>query len=186
MEAKDKPVKYWDSLQTKESLYEAFDNMDPANRNAIAGNPEATYCYKDEEFKAVGEKLEKQAKILRPVLQDIVNHFCANGEYHKDQASAAMSRILINYPPGIAAVAFIINNALDSDDPESFINRVKTGNGIPEERAARRAYKRYDEFKKKDYARMEAFKKTQEYEIQMAELKLKMRDKIELPEETEE
>ena len=179
------PVNYWDGLKTKEELYEGIDSMDPADRNLIlAGEP--AYMkgyYKDNEFKEVGEKLENVVKALRPLLKDIEKRFAA-GDY-EERVKQTLNSFNLNSNAELGLMALLICNALEAGNVygESFINRIKNGNGIPEERAAIRAGERYNAFKKQDAEKLEAFKQTPEYALQEAELKFKRRDKIELPEE---
>lgn len=176
------PVKYWDGLTEKKELYEAVDNLPPGYKNLLLVGADMSRYYKDSEFKEVAEKLEAAAKNLRPILKDIEEHF-ASGEEYKHQAKIILDRISLDGNANIAMLALLICKALDSTAEESFINRIRTGNGIPEERAAYRAGKRYQEFKNIDARRLEEFKKTPEYALQEAEVKFKQREKIELPEE---
>lgn len=177
------PVKYWDGLKTKEALYEKFDNMEPGEKNfVLVGNYILDKCYKDSEFQEVAEKLESTAKNLRPLLQNIEKHF-SSGEEYKKNAQAILDKINLDNNVNIALLALLVCKLLDGTEKGSFINRIRTGNGIPEGRAAHRAGERYRAFKAEDAARLEAFKNTPEYALQEAELKFKRREKIELPEE---
>ena len=177
------PVKYWDSLTGKTELYEKIDAMDPGYKNLVlVGKADMDKYYKDTEFKGVAEELEAAVKDLLPVLKDIEKHF-ASGEEYKKTAKYILDKINLDGNVNIATLALLIYNALDNTGENSFINRIRTGNGIPEERAAFRAGKRYQAFKAEDAAKLEAFKQTPEYALQEAEIKFKQREKIELPEE---
>ena len=177
------PVKYWDGLTEKKDLYEKIESMPPEDKNfIIVGNYILDKCYKDSEFKEVAEKLETAAKPLRALLLDIENHF-STGEEYKKNAQAILNKINLDNNVNIALLALLVYKALDGSEEESFINRIRTGNGIPEERAAHRAAKRYTAFKAADAAKLEKFRQTPEYALQEAEMKFKQRDKIELPEE---
>ena len=177
------PVKYWDGKKEKKEVYEAIDALDPGYKNLVlSGGYDMSHYYKDSEFKDVAEELEAAAKDLRPVLKDIEKHF-ASGEEYKKTAKYILDKINLDGNANIATLALLIYNALDNTGEGSFINRIKTGNGIPEERAAYRAGKRYQAFKAEEAAKLEAFKNTPEYALQEAEIKFKQREKIELPEE---
>jgi len=178
------PVSYWDGLKTKEELYEKFDNMEPGDKNLILAGicSHNSNNYADSDFEKAAEKLENAAKTLRPVLQEIEKNF-ASGEEYKSRAQAILNKNNLDNNANIALLALLICEALDKSIEDSFINRIRTGNGVPEERAAHRAGKRYQAFKAEDAARLEAFKKTPEYALQEAEIKFKQREKIELPEE---
>ena len=179
------PVKYWDNLKTKEELYEKFDNMDPGDKNLIFAGvcSHDSNNYADSDFEKVAGKLEAAVKTLRPVLQEIENNFSTNKKYDKEQVQQILKKINLDGNANIATLALLICEALDKSVEDSFINRIRTGNGVPEERAAHRAGKRYQAFKAEDAARLEAFKNTPEYALQEAELKFKQREKIEFPEE---
>ncbi len=178
------PVSYWDGLKTKEKLYEKFDNMDPGDKNLILSGvcSHNSNNYADSDFEKAAEKLETAAKTLRPVLQEIEKNF-ASGDEYKKTAKYILDKINLDGNANIATLALLIYNALDNTGEGSFINRIKTGNGIPEERAAYRAGKRYNQFKAQDAARLREFEQTPEYALQEAEIKFKQREKIELPEE---
>ena len=177
------PVEYWDGLTEKKDLYEKIEGLPPEDKNFIlVGNYILDKCYKDSEFKEVAEKLETAAKPLRALLQDIENHY-SSGENYKKNAQAILDKINLDNNLNIALLALLVCKVLDGTGKESFINRIRTGNGIPEERAAHRAAERYQAFKAEDAARLKAFKETPEYALQEAELKFKRRDKIEIPEE---
>ena len=178
------PVKYWDGLKTKEELYEKFDDMEPGDKNLILAGvcSHNSNNYANSDFEKVAEKLENAAKTLRPVLQEIENNFSSGQEY-KNRAQAILNKIHLDNNTEIAMLALLINYALDKSAEDSFINRIRSGNGVPEERAAHRAGERYQAFKAADAARLEAFKNTPEYALQEAEMKFKQRDKIEFPEE---
>lgn len=178
------PVKYWDNLKTKEELYEEFDNMDPGDKNLIFAGvcSHDSNNYADSDFEKVAGKLEAAVKTLRPVLKDIEKNFTL-GDKYPEQAQQIIKRLDLDNNNSIGVMALLFFNALDESVEDSFINRIRTGNGVPEERAAHRAGKRYQAFKAEDAARLEAFKKTPEYALQEAEIKFKQREKIELPEE---
>ena len=178
------PVEYWDGLQTKEELYEKIDNAKGGDRGLILGGNAANlaqYC-DDTKFKELGERLEKAAQPLREVLNEVATVLRGNEKLKRD-AERELEHLNLNNNFEIAKLAYFILFAFDNTDGRSFIKRVEAGNGIPEERAAIRAGKRYTALKKQDAEKLAAFKRTPEYELQAAELKFKVREKIEVPEE---
>ncbi len=173
---------YWDSLQSKADLYEAFEEMDQIEVAACKGDPDDKIFYKDGEFKAVAAALKKAAEPLRPILEDILEHCTDVTEPRKNEAETLFSDFDITDEDHMAVIAWFINIALDSENEKSLVSRLEAGNGIPETMAARRAYARYQAFKAEDDAKLEAFKATPEYQMQAMELKLGLRDHIDLPE----
>ncbi len=173
---------YWDSLQSKTELYEVFETMDPAKAVECAGDPDNNLFYKDGEFKAVATALKNAAEPLRPILEDIASHCTDVLEPRRNDAETLLSDFDLTNEDNIAMIACFINIVLDSDREGSMIRLLESGNGIPETRASYRAYARYQAFKAEDDVKLEAFKKTPEYQMQAMELKLGLRDHIDLPE----
>jgi len=119
---------------------------------------------------------------LRPVLLDIAAHYTTIGEICHSAAIDKVSDLPLDTMEDIAVFAKTMYLMLDGSNDNSFIKRIASGSGIPEARAAARAYARYRVFKDKENERMEAFMKTPEYKMQMTELRLGLRDDIKLPE----
>ena len=183
----DKPKEYWDELQTKEDLYNEFDGMQATTRAEFARDPEQAHYYKDGEFKAVANSMKDSVKVLLSVLPDITEHF-TDSDVEMERCKTDAENILgerfdVDRPDDVAIFAWLVYKALDADNVKSFYKRIESGDGIPEARAAYRAYSRYKAFKDGESARLEAFKKTPEYKMQAMELKLGLREYIELPEE---
>lgn len=176
----DLPKKYWDSLQTKEELYAKFDGLPDNEKLLYDIDPDGEAYFKDDEFTEVGEKLKTVAKTLQPILQDITAHFTTVPELCQNEAATIVNGLDLTNDENIAVMADVINRAFDTSDVRSFINLVETGNGVPAARAACRAYKRYKEFRQQDDKLMEEFKRTAEFKMQSAELKLGIRDTIEV------
>lgn len=183
----DKPKEYWDRLKTKEDLYNEFDGLQETDRYVFARNPEQNRYYKDGEFKAVANSMKDSVKVLLSVLPDITEHFTDSDEEAArckiDAENILKEKFEFDRPDDIATFAWLVYMALDMDNVKSFYKRIESGDGIPEARAAYRAYSRYKAFKDGESARLEAFKKTPEYKMQAMELKLGLREYIELPEE---
>lgn len=183
----DKPKEYWDRLQSKEDLYNEFDRMQETNRVEFAGDPELAHYYKDGEFKAVANSLKDSVKVLLSVLPDITEHF-TDSDVEMERCKTDAENILsekfdFDRLDDLAIFAWLVYKALDTDSVKSFYKSIESGNGIPEARAAYRAYSRYKAFKDGENAKLEAFKKTPEYKMQAMELKLGLRDHIDVPEE---
>ncbi len=180
---------YWDQLQSKEDLYNEFDRMQETNRAEFAGDSELAHYYKDGEFKAVSDGVKGSIKTLLVVLPDIVEHLTDSEEEKKRVETDAENLFKENFdfdqPDEIAKFAEVMRLALNAEDENSMFRRIESGIGIPEARAAYRAYARYKAFKDEDSARLAAFKKTPEYQMQAMELKLGLRDHIDLPEKGE-
>jgi len=177
----NKPVEYWDGLQSKEELYAEFDKLPAVEQGVYAVNPEQPLYFKDGEFKEVAERIRAAADILRPVLLDVAAHYTDIEEICRNEAIDRVAAIPLDTLDNIAVFAWVIYLALDDNNDNSFIKRIESGSGIPEARAACRAYSRYKGFKDKENERLNAFKKTPEYKMQLTELRLGLRDHIELP-----
>lgn len=179
----DKPKEYWDSLQSKEELYNEFEKLSHANDNLVVTDPELPIYYRDGEFKAVFDGVKDPVEKVLTVLPDVFQHFAEGiDEIIKNKAATIINDLDLSTPEGMAVCAWILYLALDTSNEKSFIKRVESGNGIIERRAASRAYARYRAFKEEDQKRMLAFKQTPEYQMQAMELKLGLRDAIEVPE----
>ena len=175
------PKEQWDALQTKEQLFKEFD--EDRNAGAFNQDPEMPLYYKDNEFKEMAAKIKKAAAPLLPLLKDVLKHLPAkdhnNYTYYPERADAAIKqRIDPADPEGMALYAALLLLALESD----FAERLGEGIGIPQTRAARRAYKRYKAIKEKEEARRTEFEQTAAYRLQTLEMKLGMRDHIDYPE----
>ena len=182
---------YWDGLVSKAELYNEFNadyEAGGGSRTVLESDfnhdPLMKPYYEDNEFKGVAQKLRKAAAPVLPVLRDILKHLPEkndNEQYSlEEQAKArivstlgAADRRTINL-----YVATLLL-ALEKDLPE----RIESGLDVPEDRAARRAYKRFMAYKEKEAAKRAEFEKTQEYRTQRIEVKLGIRDAIEYPEE---
>ncbi len=182
---------YWDELTTREQLYAVFDKMPDHQRETFSQDPEQPVFYKDADFAKVGKKLKAAAETLIPILRDIAAHlpeqtFLPNIGFQnvstKLLAEELLSKLDLSKPGSQAVMVWLLMSALDPVAAGSITNRITTGDGIPEARAAYRAYQRYLAFKKKDADRLEAFKETQEYKTQMLEIRLGLRTSISVPE----
>ncbi len=184
----DKPKEYWDSLQSKEELYAEFEKMSDADEIVIGvgADPDQSAYYKDGEFKAVFDSVKGPVEDVRKVLPDVFQHFAEGiDNLLKDKATTIYEDFDLSTPEGMATCAWVLYLALDTSNEKSFIKRLESGNGIPEKRAACKAYARYRAFKEEDQKRMLAFMQTPEYQMQSMELRLGLRDKIEIPEKGE-
>ena len=180
------PKEYWDGLQSKEDLYKEFDSMAKEIQFTFAKDPDQAWYYKDGEFKAVADSVNGCVKTLQAVLPDIVDHL-TDSEVEKERVKTEAFDLFRNNfdfdrPDEIAKFAEVMRLALSLEDDKSMFRRIESGNGIPEARAAYRAFARYRAFKNEDKAKLEAFKLTPEYHIQETEIKLGLRDHIEVPE----
>ena len=185
----------WDALKTKEALYAAFDVPDgvqQAERARLAeSGPNLTLYYADEEFPEIAKKLKKAAETLRPILEDIAKHLPAQvGHKHvtsiRGGNSKACSDELLREldcksVDGLPVLVWLLLLALDDKNPNNIIKCIETGNGIPQARAAYRAYQRYKAFKEADEKQLAEFKDTEEYKLQQLEIRLGIRKEIELP-----
>lgn len=176
------PVKYWDSLKTKEELAARFKNQTQLVSSGVIHEGIAlSSFYKDEEFPKVAEKIKRVSKELIPILEDIIKHTPYN---EKALERDAIKNINVftseekSIPLSVAMYAMILLHALKGD----FAARVKDGFTIPEKRAIERAYNRYKEFEKEDAKKRAEFEKTQEYRLQVIEMKSGIRDHIDYPE----
>jgi hypothetical protein len=185
----EKPVEYWDGLKTKEDLYNEF------NADYEAGGGSRTVLesdfnhnslmkpyYEDNEFKEVAQKLRKAAAPLLPVLRDILKHLPENDNKQYSLEELAKARIVSKLGAtdrntmNLYIATLLL--ALEKDLPE----RIESGLNVPEDRAARRAYKRFMAYKEKEAAKRAEFEKTQEFRTQRIEVALGIRDAIEYPE----
>lgn len=186
----ERPREYWDALKTKEELYNEFNAAYEEGggsrillENDFKQEPALKPYYEDNEFKEVAQKLKKAAAPVLPVLRDILKHLpeTDNKQYSlEEQAKArivsqlgAADRRTIN----IYVATLLL--ALEKDLPE----RIESGMEIPQDRAARRAYRRFLAFKAEEQERRAEFEKTQEYRTQRLEVALGLRARIEYPEE---
>ncbi len=185
------PREYWDALKTREELYNEFNaayEEGGGNRTIQESDfkqePALKPYYEDNEFKEVAQKLKKAAAPVLPVLRDILKHLPEkndNTQYSlEEQAKArivstlgAADRQTIN----LYVTTLLL--ALEKDLPE----RIESGMEIPQDRAARRAYRRFLAFKAEEQERRAEFEKTQEYRTQRIEVALGLRARIEYPEE---
>ncbi len=171
-------VEQWDAMQTKEELYARFEGNPSKYPDPVMG-----LYFTDGEAKAVVEVLKKAAETVRPVMLDVASHFTDVLEPRKAEAGNIIGDLNLDEVESMATLAYIIYDALDSANESSFINRIKNGNGVEAARAEARAYARFTAFKEVDNARMAEFRRTPEFRMQEAEMKLGLRDHIELPEE---
>ena len=186
----ERPREYWDALKTKEELYNEFNaayEEGGGSRIILESDfkqePALKPYYEDNEFKEVAQKLKKAAAPVLPVLRDILKHLpeTDNKQYSlEEQAKArivsqlgAADRRTIN----IYVATLLL--ALEKDLPE----RIESGMEIPQDRAARRAYRRFLAFKAEEQERRAEFEKTQEYRTQRIEVALGLRARIQYPEE---
>ncbi len=184
------PREYWDALKTREELYNEFNaayEEGGGNRTIQESDfkqePALKPYYEDNEFKEVAQKLKKAAAPVLPVLRDILKHLPEkndNTQYSlEEQAKArivstlgAADRQTIN----LYVTTLLL--ALEKDLPE----RIESGMEIPQDRAARRAYRRFLAFKAEEQERRAEFEKTQEYRPQRIEVALGLRARVEYPE----
>ena len=181
---------YWDGLTDREALYNEFNAAyegEELNRVSMEADfkhdPEMKPYYQDNEFKEVAQKLKKAAAPVLPVLRDILKHLpeTDNKQYNLEEQAkirivstlGAADRRTIN----IYVATLLL--ALEKDLPE----RIESGMEIPQDRAARRAYRRFLAFKAEEQERRAEFEKTQEYRTQRLEVALGLRARIEYPEE---
>jgi len=174
------PKQYWDSLKSKEELYDKFDRMPDAEKVQYEIDPDGESFFKDDEFKETGKKLETIGEAYHPVGQDVATHFTTAPDLCRVEAEKIINDLDLTIDDNIATMAYLIDMAFDTSNERSFINLVAAGNGIPEARAACRAFKRYKEFRQQDDKLMEEFMRTPEYKMQAAEVKLGLRDSIEV------
>ena len=180
----DKSKEYWDSLQSKEELYAEFEKMSSADSDLIVSEPDLPIYYKDAEFKAVFDSVKNPAEDVKAVMPDVCQHFAEGiDETIKNKADTIFNDLDLDTPYGMAMSAWLLYLMLDTNNEKSFIKRLESGNGIIERRAACKAYARYRSFKEEDKMRMLKFMQTPEYKMQAMELKLGLRDAIEVPED---
>jgi hypothetical protein len=178
----DKPKEYWDSLESKESLYNEFEKKNSSD--LLVTDPNLPIYYKDGEFKAVADSVKDSVEKLLAVLPDVCQHFAEGvDEIIKNKAVTIVNDLDLDTSYGMAVCAWVLYLILDTSNEKSFVKRLESGNGIVEYRAACKAYARYMAFKEKDKERMLAFMQTPEYKMQAMELKLGLRDAIEVPED---
>lgn len=186
----DKPKDFWDGLETKEQLYEVFNDTYESNENAksyLDGQfnfKEGPITYKDNELPEVAKKLKKAAEPLLPVLRDIVKHLPdkVNNSYTAEAAAREWILDLKPYnPDGLAITAWLLLLTLEGKVNGNIITCIETGNNIPTDRAAARAFARFKAYKKKEMERRAAFEQTQEFRTQRIEVALGIRDHIEYP-----
>ncbi len=171
-------VEQWDSMKTKEELYARFDS-NPSNYR----DPEMVLFFTDDKAKAVAEVLKNLAETMRPVLLDVASHYTDVMQICRNEAETIIGNLNLDDSDNMAVLACVIYDALDITNESSFICRIMNGNGVQEARAEARAFARYLAFKAADDARMAEFRRTPEFRMQEAEMKLGLRDHIELPEE---
>ncbi len=187
---------YWNSLQTRQELYDEFDPMREEERDQFTYDPELPQYYRDEEFKAAAQKLSEAAKPLVPVLKELLNHMplitfwetpgIRDRQRHTETKLISDDIIGLFHgeePDGLAILLQVMLDALDEDSATNIIKPFAEGNGIPEARAAFRAFRRYKAFKAADEEKLDAFKKTDEYKLQLMEKRLGLRKSIVVPEE---
>lgn len=181
----DKPKSYWDSLVTKDALYAEFEKMSSADETFIVGaDPDLPQYYQDDEFEKVAGSVKDSVEKVLAVLPEVFTHFAEGADdLVKNKASIIMDDMEIDSNYGMALCAWVLYLALDTGNEKSFFKRLESGNGIIERRAACKAYSRYRAFKEEDQMRMLKFQLTPEYKMQQMELRLGLRDKIEIPEE---
>lgn len=180
----DKKKEYWDSLVTKDSLYAEFEKMSSADSDLIVSDPDLPIYYKDEEFKAVFDSVKNPAEDVVKVMPDVCQHFAEGiDETIKNKADTIFNDLDLDTPYGMAVSAWLLYMMLDTTCEKSFIKRLESGNGIVERRAACRAYSRYRKFKEEDQMRMLKFQMTAEFQMQLMEKRLGLRDEFQLPEE---
>lgn len=178
----DKPKSFWDSLISKESLYNEFEKKNSAD--LLVSDPNLPIYYKDGEFKAVADSVKDHVEKVLAVLPDVCQHFAEGvDDIIKNKADTIVNDLDLDTSYGMAVCAWVLYLILDTSNEKSFFKRLESGNGIVEYRAACKAYARYMAFKEKDKERMLAFMQTPEYKMQAMELKLGLRDAIEVPED---
>lgn len=181
----DKPKEYWDGLQSKEELYAEFEKLSSADETFIVGaDPDLPQYYQDDEFEKVAGSVKNSVEKVLAVLPEVFTHFAEGADdLVKNKASIIMDDMEIDSNYGMALCAWVLYLALDTSNEKSFFKRLESGNGIIQRRAACKAYARYMAFKEKDKERMLAFMQTPEYKMQAMELRLGLRDAIEIPED---
>lgn len=170
----------WDNLKTKEQLYAEFDKnyshpvMRAIMEGCLGGDPEMKLFYSDTEFSDMAAKIRTAIKPLLPLLRDVVKHM-PKTEFNK-------AYIVDKFNPytdiGMAKYVAFLLFAMEEDFPE----RLAGGFGVPKQRAAKRAFQRYLEYKKEDKKRREAFEQTVDYRLQKLEMLEGKRDHIDYPE----
>lgn len=181
----DKPKEYWDSLKSKEELYAEFEKMSSADETFIVGaDPDLPQYYQDDEFEKVAGSVKDSVEKVLAVLPEVFTHFAEGADdLVKNKASIIMDDMEIDSNYGMALCAWVLYLALDTSNEKSFFKRLESGNGIIERRAACKAYARYRAFKEEDQMRMLKFQMTAEFQMQLMEKRLGLRDEFQLPEE---
>lgn len=189
-------IEQWDDMRDKKTLYAVFSKNYEKNGEVARFTQAAKSLpiyYKDEEFAEVAKKLKKEAERLLPILEDIAKHlpdktetqyvkYIPGGDCKK--ASKEMIKSLSNGSQGsLPLLVGLVLQILDYKAEENIIKRLEVGDGVPQARAALRAYNRYLEFKEKDAQWLEKFTGSSEHKKQVMEMKLGLRDSIGYPEE---
>lgn len=145
----DKTVAQWDALETEEALSAVFDNNYNDTTSFKAKfeseyNADATLAdfYADDDFATVAASLDEAAASVVTILEDVLDHLPEPPGVEKEVA-AIINRLDPDTPEGGYLYAALLMAMLDED----FADRLEDGFGIPEARAARRAYGRYLNFK---------------------------------------
>ena len=145
----DKTVAQWDALETEEALSAVFDknyNDTTAEKEAFESeyNADAALAgyYADDDFATVAASLDEADASVVTILADVLDHLPEPPGVEKEVA-AIINRLDPDTPEGGYLYAALLMAMLDGD----FADRLENGFGIPEARAARRAYGRYLNFK---------------------------------------
>ena len=184
----------WDSLKSKEQLYKVFNETyenDVAKQNLLpifTQDPEAKYFPSDEEIEALVKEFREKAKPLLPLLKNLLKRFPnpATSYMPYDFPERAKGRIMEYIRPefqeGLGIYTALLIYALGDDESLSFTASLKNAGYVPRLRAARRAYRRFMEFKNAETRTRQEFEKTEAYRIQVLEMKAGERDHIDYPE----
>lgn len=138
----NKPVDYWNSLETEEELTAAFKYLADERFPYLKKEGENAVFYEDEEFKEVAEELKPLAEKMVLILKDILDHLPHDNERCEDLTKRALKKLTPygqKEPQTLAAYTALLITALDSD----YIDCIESGFTIPQLKAARKAYSRY-------------------------------------------
>lgn len=177
-------VKSFDKLTTKKELYEKFEKKTALTAGLLSGVRNLDGFYNDKEFMEVAKKLEPLAENTAKILKDVLTHIPEPyvKKYYEDKAREIVESVFSDaqsYPEAVGIYTAVLLYALQNGD---YISYIKSGFTIPERRAAKRAFDRYMVFKEEENKKRAEFEKTQEYRIQLIEMKSGIRDHIDYPE----
>ena len=145
----DKTAAEWDALETEEALTAVFGKNytdttaeRPAFESEYNADAALTDYYADDEFETVAASIDTAAESLVTILEDVLDNLPEPADDILRRIDYVINYLEPNTPCGAYLYAYLLL-AMLADFPD----RLETGLGIPEARAARRAYGRFLNFK---------------------------------------